>query len=55
MKKLADKLPTSDNVLFVFYDFETMQDKKLANPLQSTSQIWFACNSSVRNVRMKEI
>jgi hypothetical protein len=52
MKKLANKLPRSDKVLFVFYDFETTQGKKLANPPRNIYQIWSACNSSVRNVRM---
>jgi hypothetical protein len=30
MKQLVDKLPRSDNVLFVFYDFETTQDTKFS-------------------------
>jgi len=29
MRPLANELPRSDNVLFVFYDFETTQDTKL--------------------------
>jgi hypothetical protein len=28
MRTLRNKLPTSDTVLFVFYDFETTQDTK---------------------------
>jgi hypothetical protein len=55
MKQLVNNLPRSDNVLFVFYDFETTQEKKSMNSLQNISQIWFACNNSVRNERMKAI
>jgi hypothetical protein len=53
MKKIVDKLHRSDNVLFVFYDFETTQEKKLANALQNICQIWSACSNSVRNARTK--
>ena len=28
MSPLSDKVPRSDKVLFIFYDFETTQDKK---------------------------
>jgi hypothetical protein len=35
MKKLADKMPKSDNVLFVFHDFEKTQDSKYS---ESASQ-----------------
>ena len=31
MKTLANEMPRSDNVLFVFYDFETTQDTRFAN------------------------
>jgi len=29
MQPLKDEVPSADNVLFVFYDFETTQDKKI--------------------------
>jgi hypothetical protein len=29
MQPLKNELPRSDDVLFVFYDFETTQDKKV--------------------------
>ena len=31
MKPLLNDLPRSDNVLFVFYDFETTQDTKISD------------------------
>ena len=31
MKPLANELPRSCNVLFVFYDFETAQDTKISD------------------------
>jgi hypothetical protein len=31
MKPLSNELPRSDNVLFVFYDFETTQDSKISD------------------------
>ena len=31
MRPLSDELPRCDNVLFVFYDFETTQDTKLTD------------------------
>jgi hypothetical protein len=31
MKPLQNELPRSDDVLFVFYDFETTKDKKLSD------------------------
>jgi hypothetical protein len=37
MKPLANGLPRSDNVLFVFYDFETTQDTKI--PVSATEHI----------------
>jgi hypothetical protein len=55
MKQLVDKLPRSDNVLFVFYDFETTQDTKFNATATEHVQIWFACYISVRNVKMKAI
>ena len=31
MRPLVNELPRSDNVLFVFYDFETTQDTRLTD------------------------
>jgi len=31
MKPVANELPRSDNVVFVFYNFETTQDKKFSD------------------------
>jgi len=31
MAPLANKLPNSDNMLFVFYDFETTQDTRISD------------------------
>jgi hypothetical protein len=39
MNPLQDVLPSSDNVLYVFYDFETTQDTKYSEKARSMFQI----------------
>jgi hypothetical protein len=55
MHPLKNLLLRSDDVLFVFYDFETTQDTKVSERVQCTSQIWFAFGNSVRRVTIKPI
>jgi len=54
MKPLSNELPRSDNVLFVFYDFETTEDTKISDsatvhvPNLVSSAILFALRNTAR-------
>jgi len=54
MRPLANELPKSDNVLFVFYDFETTQDTRLSHP-QYTFLIFFALSISEKSAKTSPI
>jgi len=53
MKTLKKELSRSDDVLFVFYDFETTQDKKFSDKANVHIPMTFVYNSSVRLARCK--
>jgi hypothetical protein len=55
MQPLKNELPRSDDVLFVFYDFETTQDTKFSDNATVHIQFLYPCSSSVRLVGCKMI
>ena len=55
MKPLSNELSRSDNVLFVFYNFETTQDKSFLIQQQFTFQISYAFSTSAHTARCSPI
>ena len=55
MQPLKNELPCANDVLFVFYDFETTQDTKISETVEYMSLSSFAFSNSVRPVRWKTI
>ena len=55
MAPLANKLPKSDNVLFVFYDFETTQDTRISDSASLHVPNLDASSSSAHNARCRPI
>jgi len=53
MAPLANKLPKSDNVLFVFHGFETRQDTRISDSATLQSPTSYTCNSSAHNARCR--
>ena len=52
MSPLKDITPANaDNVLYVFYDFETTQNKRYSDTAKAHCLTSSACNSFVRGVR----
>jgi len=50
MRPLTNELRRRDNVLFVFYDFETTQDTRLTESAMYTFRIFFAFSISAPSV-----
>jgi len=53
MQPLKDQVRSADNVLLVFYDFETTQDTKISETANYTNRSSFAISNSVRTARCK--
>jgi hypothetical protein len=51
MAPLQDLVKPSDRVLYVFYDFETTQNRRYDEKAHGTSRIWCAYSNFVRSVR----
>ena len=55
MQPLENVLPSNDGILYVFYDFESTQNKQYSDRAKVYFPTWFAYNSSVRDTRVLKI